>query len=463
MDSFDLIIIGAGPAGYVGAIRASQLGMKVAIVEKQFLGGTCLNIGCIPSKALLDATHQYHTAKHRFATRGIRVGEVSIDLPVLMGFKDKVVRQLTGGVGMLMKKNKVEHVKGVGRLVAPNRVEVAGEAGARTIEAKRILIASGSKPVELPSLRYDGDRIVDSTGALAFPEVPKRLLVVGAGAIGLELGSVWNRLGSEVTIVEFLDRIAPFADRELAGQLQKSLEKQGIRFHLSTKVTGAAKQGEELKATLESGGASSELVADRILVSVGRRPATEELNLEGVGVKLTPRGLVEVDQHYQTSVAGVYAVGDCIGGAMLAHKASDEAIACVEQMNGVGGHVNYDAIPNIIYTAPELACVGLSEEAAREAGHEVKIGRFPFSANGRAKCMDETEGQVKIIADAKTDLVLGIGILHAHASDLIAEAAIAMEYKASAEDIARSAHAPPTLAEAMKEAALAADGRVIHL
>lgn len=462
MDTFDLIIIGAGPAGYVGAIRAAQLGMTVALVEKQFLGGTCLNIGCIPSKALLDATHQYHVAKHRFAVRGIKVGEISVDLPALMGFKDKIVRQLTGGVGSLAKKNKIEHVKGTARFIAANRVEVSGDGATRTLEARKILIATGSQPVELPNLKYDGDRIVDSTGALAFTEVPKRLLVVGAGAIGLELGSVWSRLGSEVTIVEFLDRIAPFADRELTGQLQKSLEKQGIKFHLSTKVTGAVKQDSQLKATLEANGATTELVADRILVSVGRRPAIEDLNLAGVGVKLTSRGMVEVDPHFQTSVPGIYAVGDCIGGAMLAHKASDEAIACIEQLNGIAGHVNYDAIPNIIYTAPELACVGLSEEAAKVAGHEVKIGRFPFIANGRAKCMDETEGMVKIVADAKSDLVLGITILHAHASDLIAEAAIAMEYKASAEDIARSAHAHPTLAEAMKEAALAADGRAIH-
>lgn len=462
MDTFDLVVIGAGPAGYVGAIRAAQLGMTVAIVEKQFLGGTCLNIGCIPSKALLDATHQYHFAKHRFAARGIKVGDISVDLPALMGFKDKIVRQLTGGVGSLVKKNKIEHVKGAARFAAANRVEVSGEGPSRTLEGKRILIATGSKPVELPNLKYDGDRIVDSTGALAFTEVPKRLLVVGAGAIGLELGSVWSRLGSDVAIVEFLDHIAPFADRELASSLQKSLEKQGIKFHLSTKVTGAVQQGSEIKATVEANGAATDLIADRILVSVGRRPATENLNLAGIGVKLTPRGMVEVDQHYQSSVPGIYAVGDCIGGAMLAHKASDEAIACVEQMNGISGHVNYDAIPNIIYTAPELACVGMSEESAKEAGHQVKIGKFPFSANGRAKCMDETEGMVKIIADATTDLVLGIIILHAHASDLIAEAAIAMEYKASAEDIARSAHAHPTLSEAMKEAALAADGRAIH-
>jgi dihydrolipoamide dehydrogenase len=465
MDSFDLVIIGAGPAGYVGAIRAAQLGMKVALVEKDALGGVCLNIGCIPSKALLDATHEYYLAKHRFAARGIKVGEISVDLAQLMGFKDKVVRQLTGGVGSLMKKNGVEHVKGTGKLLGGGKVEVNGAAGKRVLEGKNLLIASGSKPSELPNLKCDGKRVVDSTGALAFTEVPKSLVVVGAGAIGLELGSVWSRLGAQVTFVEFLDHIAGTADTEMGGALQKLLEKQGMKFRLSTKVVAAQVEAERVVVKVEpvAGGAAEALTADRVLVSVGRRPNVEELNLKEAGVKLTSRGMIEVGEHFKTSAGGVYAVGDCIGGAMLAHKASDEAIACVERLAGVSGHVNYEAIPNIIYTAPELATVGMSENAAKEQGRAVKVGKFPFMANGRAKCMDETEGSVKIIADAQTDRVLGVTILHARASDLIAEAAIAMEYKASAEDIARSAHAHPTLAEAIKEAALAADGRVIHL
>lgn len=462
MDSFDLVVIGAGPAGYVGAIRAAQLGMQVAVVEREFLGGTCLNIGCIPSKALLDATHEYHLAKHRFATRGIRVKDVEVDLPAMMGFKDKVVRQLTGGVGSLLKKHKIEHAKGAGRLISGTEVEVSGSDGKRTIKGGKILIAVGSRPIELPFAPLDGKHIVDSTGALSFDQVPKRLLVVGAGAIGLELGSVWSRLGSEVTVIEFLDRIAPANDAEMAKMLQRSLEKQGMKFLLSSKLTSAKVEGGEVAVAFEQGGQGQELRADRVLVSVGRMPATRQLGLEEIGVKCTPKGLIEVDGHYRSSVETVYAVGDCIGGAMLAHKASDEAITCVEWMAGVGGHVNYDAIPNIIYTAPELAGVGLSEEQAKAKGNELRIGRFPFSANGRAKCMDETEGAVKVIADAKTDRILGISILHARASDLIAEAAIAMEYQASSEDIARSAHAHPTLAEAIKEAALGVDGRAIH-
>ena len=435
----------------------------MAIIEREFVGGTCLNIGCIPSKALLDTTHEYHLAKHRFANRGIKVGEVSIDLPAMMGFKDKVVRQLTGGVGSLLKKHGIEHVKGEGRMVSGTEVEVNSAEGKRKISGKRVLVAVGSRPIELPSAKVDGKYIVDSTGALKFYSVPGKLLVVGAGAIGLELGSVWSRLGSDVTVVEFLDRIAPANDGELAKALQRSMEKQGMRFSLSTKVMAAKVSGEQVVVSVERDGKTEELTVDRVLVSVGRMPATRELGLEAIGVKCTPKGLVEVDEHYRSSVETVYAVGDCIGGAMLAHKASDEAIACVERMAGVGGHVNYDAIPNIIYTAPELAGVGLSEEQAKAKGHEVKIGRFPFSANGRAKCMDETEGSVKIIADAKSDRVLGISILHARASDLIAEAALAMEYSASAEDIARSAHAHPTLAEVMKEAALSVDGRAIHM
>ncbi len=462
MAAFDLVVIGAGPAGYVGAIRAAQLGMNVALIEREALGGTCLNIGCIPSKALLDATHEYYLAKNKFSSRGIKVGDVSIDLPTLMSFKQKVVRQLTGGVGSLVKKNKITHIKGNARLLSASTVEVTAEGGKQTVEAKRILIATGSKPVELPAAKVDGKHIVDSTGALSFDSIPKKLLVIGAGAIGLELGSVWSRLGSEVTYVEFLQNIAGAADAEIAALLQKSLEKQGMSFRLGAKVTATSIKGGKVTVTYETGGKSESVEVDRVLVSVGRKPAIEGLGLEQIGVKLTARGAIEVREHYQTAVDGVYAVGDCIGGAMLAHKASDEAIACVERMAGVGGHVNYDAIPNIIYTAPELASVGLSEEQAKQKGHEVKVGKFPFTANGRAKSMDEVEGTVKIVADGRTDRVLGVTILHARASELIAEAAIAMEYSASSEDIARSVHAHPTLSEALKEAALAVDGRAIH-
>lgn len=459
MDRFDLVVIGAGPAGYVGAIRAAQLGMRVALVDKGALGGVCLNVGCIPSKALLDATHEAHLAKTRFAARGIHVGEVRVELKQLMAHKDKVVRQLTGGVGSLVKKNKIEHIAGEARFVAPNQLAV----GNRTIEAERILIATGSEPIELPGMPFDGQRIVDSTGALSFTDVPEKLVVVGGGAIGLELGSVWNRLGSEVIVVEFLDHIAGQADGEMAGLLQKSLEKQGMKFRLSTKVTEAKVSSKQVTLRIESDGKREDLTASRVLVSVGRRPVTAGLGLEAIGITVTDRGFIPVDAEYRTSVAGVYAVGDCIGGAMLAHKASDEAVACVERMAGVGGEVNYEAIPNVIYTAPELASVGLSEQAAKSQGRAIKVGKFPFSANGRAKSMDETEGAVKIVADANSDRVLGVAILHARASELIAEAAIAMEYQASSEDIARSAHAHPTLAEAIKEAALGVAGRTIHL
>ena len=462
MAAFDLIVIGAGPAGYVGAIRAAQLGMNVALVEREFLGGTCLNIGCIPSKALLDSTHEYHRAKHRFAERGIKLGEISIDLPTLMSFKDKIVRQLTGGVGALIKKNKITHIKGSARLLTAGAIEVTGQDGKQTLEGDRILIATGSRPIDLAAAPLDGTHIVDSTGALAFSAVPQKLLVIGAGAIGLELGSVWSRLGSEVTFVEFLDHVAGNSDAEMARALQKQLEKQGMKFRLSSKVTAASREGEHVIVTIEASGKTEQITVDRVLVSVGRKPAKEGMGLEEMGVKLTERGMIAVGEHYATSVPGVFAVGDCIGGLMLAHKASDEAVACIERIAGVGGHVNYDAIPNVIYTAPELATVGLSEEQALAQGHHVKIGKAAFAANGRAKCMDDTDGTVKIIADADTDRVLGISILHGRASELIAEAVTAMEYVAASEDIARSGHAHPTLAEVIKEAALAVAGRAIH-
>lgn len=463
MDVLDLIIIGAGPAGYVGAIRAAQLGMKVAVVEKEYLGGTCLNVGCIPSKALLDATHEYTLARTHFASRGIKVGELTVDLAALMEFKNKTVRTLTGGVGSLLKKHGIQHVKGQAQVASAGTVLVASGGQTTTLTASRILIATGSEPMSLPSLPIDGVRIVTSTEALALPRVPQRLLVVGAGAIGLELGSVWSRLGSKVTIVEFLDHIAANADGELGGLLLKSMQKRGMEFRLSSKVESAQVQDDGVKVSIVSGDNHVEQVVDQVLVCVGRRPVTRGLNLEALGVSVDQRGFVRVDEHYQTNVAGVFAVGDCIGGAMLAHKASEEAGAAVELMAGKAGHVNYNAIPSIIYTDPELATVGLSEEECRKQGTAVKIGKFPFAANGRARCMDDTEGLVKIIADAKTDRVLGVGILHSRASDLIGEATLAMEYSASSEDIARTVHAHPTLSEAIKQAALGVDGRTTDL
>ena len=463
MDALDLIVIGAGPAGYVGAIRAAQLGMKVAVIEKEYLGGTCLNVGCIPSKALLDATHEYTLAKTRFASRGIKVGDVIVDLAALMEFKNKTVRTLTGGVGGLFKKHGIQHVKGRAQLGSAGSVLVESGGQTTTLAGSRILIATGSEPVSLPNLPIDGARVLTSTEALSLSRVPERLLVVGAGAIGLELGSVWSRLGSKVTIVEFLDHIAANADGELAAALQKSLQKRGMDFRLSSKVESVQVQEDGVKVSIISGDNQVEQTVDQVLVCVGRRPATRGLSLEGLGVIVDPRGFVHVDEHYQTNVAGIFAVGDCIGGAMLAHKASEEAVAAVELMAGKAGHVNYAAIPGIIYTDPELATVGLSEQEVRKQSTEIKVGKFPFAANGRARCMDDTEGLVKIIADAKTDRVLGIGILHSRASDLIGEATLAMEYSASSEDLARTIHAHPTLTEAIKQAALGVDGRMTDL
>lgn len=462
MDPFDLVVIGAGPAGYVGAIRAAQLGMRVALVERASLGGTCLNIGCIPSKALLDATHELARARERFSARGIRAGEITADIPAMQAFKEKTVKTLVSGIGGLLRKDKIEHIVGNARLKGGGEVEVEADGKTRMIGARHILLATGSAPVSLPALPADGNYILTSTEALSLSAAPRRLLVVGAGAIGLELGSVWNRLGSKVTMVEFLDRIAPASDREVAAALQKSLEKQGLRFKLSTRVTAARVESEQVHVTMTAADDSTaEDTFDRVLVAVGRRPVTDGLGLEQAGIQTDKRGFVLVGDHYATTASGVYAVGDVIGGAMLAHKASEEAVAAVERMAGTAGHVDYTAIPNIIYTAPELASVGKSESDCD--GEQISIGKFPFSASGRARCMDETEGFVKVIVDASTDRVLGVHILHARASDLIAEAVLAMEYAASSEDIARTMHAHPTLSEALHEAALAASGRAIHI
>jgi len=456
-DTYDLVIIGAGPGGYVAAIRAAQLGMKVACVEKdRSLGGTCLNVGCIPSKALLDSSERFHQAKESLAAHGIKVAGVDLDLAQMMSRKDKVVTGLTRGVASLLKKNKVTWLAGAARFMDPHTLLVSGRDEHR-VRAERVLIATGSAPVALPKLPFDGERIISSTEALTLQSVPRRLLVVGGGAIGLEMGSVWNRLGAEVLVVEMLDRLVPGMDTSLAKALKKSLEKQGLAFRLATQLVDAKVSGDGVEVTLEAAEKKSNEAFDVVLVAVGRRPYTEALGLQDVGVTLDERGRIPVDQCFETNVPGVFAIGDVIPGPMLAHKAEEEGIAAVENMAGLPGHVSYDAIPNIVYTSPELAAVGMTEEEVTRRGLEVRAGVFPFLANGRARCMGETEGSVRILADAKTDRILG-----PHASDLIAEAALAIEFSASAEDLARCVHAHPTLAEAVKEAALAVDDRAIH-
>ncbi len=461
---FDLIVIGAGPGGYVAAIRAAQLGMKTACVERQYLGGTCLNVGCIPSKALLDSSERLYAAKHQLARHGINVGDVSVDLKKMMGRKDDVVSKLTGGVGVLFRKHKIEHLKGHGRIAAPDTVEVVASDGSKqSHKTKHILIATGSAPIELPGLKFDGRSILSSTEALSIPEIPKRMIVVGAGYIGLELGSVWNRLGSDVLVLEFLDGVLPPSDREMANALQKLVEKQGLKFRFKTTAQSATVANGRVQVRWKSGEQSGTEEVDKVLVCVGRRPVTDKLGLESVGIGLDKKGFIPVDKHFRTSVPSVFAIGDVIGGIMLAHKAEEEGIACVETIAGGSGHVNYHACPSVVYTHPELAAVGYTQEEARHATGDVRIGIFPMIANGRARGMDETDGFVKIIADAKTDRILGMHILAAHASDMIAEAVVAMEFAASAEDLARSFHAHPTLPEAVKEAALGVHGRAIHI
>ncbi|HEX8202120.1 MAG TPA: dihydrolipoyl dehydrogenase [Isosphaeraceae bacterium] len=465
-ERYDVVVIGAGPGGYVAAIRAAQLGMKVACVEKRAsLGGTCLNIGCIPSKALLDSSELYHLAKTRFARHGIQVGDVGLDLPAMLARKDRVVQELTDGVRFLFKKNKIEPVFGTARLASPTAVAVRLNAGGeRTLEAGHILLATGSAPIPLPGVPFDGKTIVGSTEALAFDRVPGHLVVVGGGYIGLELGSVWNRLGAKVTVIEFLPRIVPLADLEVGGLLTKSLVKQGLELHLETKVTGAEVRGDRVSLTAEAkGGGRLTFDCDRVLVGIGRRAYTEGLGLDELGVKSDPRtGKVAVDNQFRTDVPTISAIGDLIDGPMLAHKAEDEGVAWAELLAGKAGHVNYDTIPGVIYTWPEMASVGITEEQAKERGLDYRVGKFPFVANGRAKAMDETEGLVKVIADAKTDRVLGVHIIGPRASDMIAEAVTTMEFAGSAEDIARICHAHPTLSEVVREAALAVDRRAIH-
>lgn len=461
--AFDLVVIGGGPAGYTGAIRASQLGLKVAIVEKRgTLGGTCLNVGCIPSKALLDSSEHFSMASHgEFAAHGVKVSKVELDLKTMMERKDKVVKGLTDGVAFLMKKNKVTYIDGAGTLLTPSSVEVKLRDGkTEKLEAKKVMLATGSQPVELPFAKFDGKNILSSTEALALDEVPKKLLVIGGGAIGLEMGSVWMRLGSEVTVIEYAPMVCGMSDQGAAKQLLRILEKQGMKFSLSTKVLGveAGKSGVVVKAE-GADGKKMEFVGDKVLVAAGRKPFSEGLGLETLGIKKDARGMVEVDSHFQTNAPGVYAVGDLIRGPMLAHKAEEEGVAVAEIVAGKPGHVNYDTVPSVIYTWPELAAVGQTEEQVKASGKPYRVGQFPFMANGRAKTMGSTDGFVKIIADEKTDRVLGVHIVGPRASDVLAEAVVAMEFGASSEDIARSFHGHPTLSETMREAALAVDKR----
>jgi len=461
-DSFDVIVIGAGPGGYVCAIRAAQLGLKVACVEKRAtLGGTCLNIGCIPSKALLHSSENFEEAKHKFADHGVNVGSVSLDLAKMQARKGEVVGANVKGVEFLFKKNKVTWLKGEGRITAPGKVEVAGT----TYDTKNIVIATGSESTPLPGVEVDEKQIVTSTGALELEKVPGRLVVIGAGVIGLELGSVWRRLGAEVTVVEFLDRIVPGIDAEVAKQFERVLTKQGIKFKLNSKVTAAktSKSGVTLTVEPVGGGAAEEIKADIVLLAIGRRAYTENLGLKEVGVALDERGRVRTDGHFATNVPGIWAIGDVIVGPMLAHKAEDEGVALAEQIASQKPHINYDAIPSVVYTWPEVAGIGKTEEELKAAGVAYKVGKFPFTANGRARAMGDTDGFVKILADKQTDRVLGAHILGADAGTLIAEIAIAMEFGASAEDIARTCHAHPSLNEAVKEAALAVDGRALHI
>ncbi len=464
--SYDLIVIGTGPGGYVAAIRAAQLGMNVAVVERRAThGGTCLNVGCIPSKALLHASERFAEAADGFAAMGIKV-RPELDLAAMQAFKDEGVAGNVQGVEFLLKKNKIEAFRGEARIVAPGKVEVTGPDGRKqTLVTKSIVIATGSDVAAIPGIAIDEERIVSSIGALSLSKVPQRLVVIGAGYIGLELGSVWRRLGAQVTVVEMLDRIASGLDGEVAKQFQRILQKQGFVFKLGTKVLGVETTANACKVSIEPAGGDTRgtLDCDVVLVSIGRVPRTEGLRLAELGVKTDNRGRVQVDAHYATSVPGIYAIGDVIEGPMLAHKAEDEGIAVAEILAGQAGHVNYDVIPSVIYTAPEVAAVGKTEEELKAAGIAYKVGKFPFTANGRAKVNRTTEGFVKVLADEATDRVLGVHIIGADAGTMIAEAAVLMEFGGSAEDLARTCHAHPTLNEAVKEAALAADKRAIHI
>jgi dihydrolipoamide dehydrogenase len=465
-NSFDLIVIGAGPGGYVAAIRAAQLGMKTACVERQYLGGTCLNVGCIPSKALLESSEHFHQAKHSLSRHGINIiGEIQLDLPKMIARKQEVVKQNTTGVGFLFKKNNITHLVGNGRIASAGSVEVTAASGEKTTySAKNILIATGSAPSQVPSLPFDGQYILSSTEALALTELPKRLVIVGGGYIGVEMGSVFSRLGSDVLTLEFLDRILPASDKEMAMALQRSLEKQGFKFRFKTMAQSAKVENNRVKIGFKSldGDQTGEEEVDKVLVCVGRKPITDNLGLAEIGIGIDPKGFVKVNERFETSVQGIYAIGDVIGGIMLAHKAEEEGMAAVELMAGKAGHVNYHTCPSVVYTMPQLAQVGLTQEDAEKRG-AIRVGKYPFVANGYARAMDFTEGSVKVIADAQTDRILGVHILGPHAAEMIHEAVVAMEFAGSAEDLARSFHAHPTLNEAVKEAALNVEKRSIHI
>ncbi|WP_369719955.1 dihydrolipoyl dehydrogenase [Bradyrhizobium sp. LLZ17] len=466
MASYDLVVIGTGPGGYVCAVRAAQLGMKVAVVEKNAtLGGTCLNVGCMPSKALLHASEMFEEAAHSFAKMGVSVSAPKLELPAMMNFKQQGIDGNVKGVEFLMKKNKIDVLKGTGKILGTGKVEVSADGKSQIIETKNIVIATGSDIARLKGIDIDETRIVSSTGALSLDKVPGKLLIVGAGVIGLELGSVWKRLGAEVVVVEFLDRILPGMDGEIAKQFQRILEKQGFAFKLGAKVTAVDTSGKTLKATIEpaAGGAAETLEADVVLVCIGRVPYTDGLGLKEAGVALDNRGRVQIDPHFVTSLKGVYAIGDVVAGPMLAHKAEDEGVAVAEIIAGQAGHVNYDVIPGVVYTTPEVSSVGKTEEELKQAGVAYTVGKFPFTANGRSKVNQTTDGFVKILADAKTDRVLGVHIIGREAGEMIHEACVLMEFGGSAEDLARTCHAHPTRSEAIKEAALAVGKRAIHM
>ncbi len=456
----DLVVIGAGPGGYVAAIRAAQLGMNVACVEKEAaLGGTCLRIGCIPSKAMLESSERFWEAKQELGKHGVKTGEVTLDLSTMLRRKEQVVTTLTRGVDSLFKKNKITRYSGQAKLDGPCVVKIEGADGAIELKAKSIIIATGSRPATLAGIQLDGERIATSTEALSYTEVPRHLVVIGAGYIGLELGSVWRRLGAKVTVLEYLDRILFGMDAEIAAEAKKLLEKQGLEFRLGSKVTGARVANGGCVVDCEG---TEPITCDRVLVAVGRVPSTDHLGLESVGIELHKKGTIPVNDHFATSAEGIYAIGDVIAGPMLAHKAEEEGIACVEHLATGYGHVNYDAIPAVVYTQPEIGAVGKTEEQLKELGTEYCKGTFPFRANGRARTLGQVEGMVKMLADAKTDRILGVHILGPHAGDLINEAAVAISFSASSEDLARTSHMHPTLGEALREAALAVANRAIH-
>ena len=461
---FDLVVIGAGPAGYTAAIKAAQLGMKTAIVEKdQALGGTCLNVGCIPSKALLSSTELFHEAQKQFGSHGISADRLSMDVSKMMKRKDAIVRKMARGIDYLMNKNGIERLAGMGRIVSANKVEVTSDGGSQKLNAKHILIATGSRVASLPFLEIDGETILSSEHAIALGEVPESMVVIGGGAIGLELGSVWARLGTKVTVVEFLPRIVAMFDEDITLALQKLLQKQGLKFHLGTRVESAEKNNGGVRLTASKGDKKLELEAEKVLVAVGRNPNTEGLGVTEAGVELDERGCIKTNAERLTNVPGIYAIGDVVAGPMLAHKAEQEAIAAVERMAGQSGSVNYDTIPSVVYTAPEVAAVGLIEAEAKEKGYEIEIGVFPFQANGRAVACGHADGLAKVIADKASGRVLGAQILSTNASELIAEAVLLMEFGGSAEDLARTIHAHPTMSEGLREAAHIAVGEPLHI